>query len=553
MARHRDPSYRIHPAAGMHAEDYRHGKIGRREFLARATALGVTATAAYGLIGGTNPARAAGHVQRGGTLRIQQDVRALTDPRLFEWSEMGNISRGWLEHLVAYNRDGSFTPVLLESWEVNADATEYRLNLRQGVTWNNGDAFTAADVIANFAGWCDTSIDGSSTPGRMGTLVDTETGQMRDGAVVAVDDHTVVLSFTQPDIAIIAGLSDYPMAVQHRDHIGAHPVDTPIGTGAYRPVEYVVGERAVIEKNPDHTWWNAANGAFLDRIEFLDYGTDPASALRALEADEIDMTYQSVGEFISILDGLGFERSEAATAATIVCRTNARAEVEGTRPYDDARVRRALALAVDNGIVLEIGYANRGTLAENHHIAPVHPAYADLPPRVANPDAAFEAMSEAGMQDFEHEIISLDDGFERDSTDAIAAQLRDAGFNVRRTVLPGATYWEGWQTFPFSTTTWNHRPLDIQIPLLAYKSDGVWNETGFANAEYDRLLAEASALSDADTRRDKVRRMQEIMQDEGVIIQPYWRTLYRHMVPGLVNADMHPQFEITYQYIGFAS
>ena len=157
------------------------------------------------------------------------------------------------------------------------------------------------------------------------------------------------------------------------------------------------------------------------------------------------------------------------------------------------------------------------------------------------------------MQDFEHEIISLDDGFERDSTDAIAAQLRDAGFNVRRTVLPGATYWEGWQTFPFSTTTWNHRPLDIQIPLLAYKSDGVWNESGFANAEYDRLLAEASALSDADTRRDKVRRMQEIMQDEGVIIQPYWRTLYRHMVPGLVNADMHPQFEIPYQYIGFAS
>ena len=69
----------------------------------------------------------------------------------------------------------------------------------------------------------------------------------------------------------------------------------------------------------------------------------------------------------------------------------------------------------------------------------------------------------------------------RDTTDAIAAQLRDAGFNVKRTVLPGATYSEGWQTYPYSTTSWNQRPLDIQIPLLAYKSDGVWNETGFAN------------------------------------------------------------------------
>ncbi len=547
----RDPSSTLHPVAQVHADDYRDGKIGRREFLARATALGVTAIGAYGLIGATAPARAAGHARAGGTLRIQQGVRPMTEPRLFEWSEIGNISRGWLEHLVTYNRDGTFSPVLLESWEVNGDATVYRLFLRQGVTWNNGDAFTSADVLANFRGWCDTSVEGSSTPGRMGGLVDPATGQMREGAVVAEDDHTLVLTFPKPDIAIIAGLSDYPMVVQHRNHIGANPIETPIGTGAYRPVEYEPGVRAVIEKNADHVWWNAGNGAFLDRIEFVDYGTDPASALRALEAGEIDMTYQSVGEFIAILDDLGFARSETATAATLVCRPNAKAEVDGLRPYADARVRRALALAVDNRIVLEIGYADRGVTAENHHIAPVHPAYADLPPIVPDPDAAFALMSEAGMEEFEHEIISLDDGFERDSTDAVAAQLRDAGFSVTRTVLPGSTYFDRWRDYPFSTTTWNHRPLDIQVPLLAYKSDGVWNETGFASEEYDRLLEDASALTDADARRDKVRRMQEIMQEEGVVIQPYWRTLYRHAIPGLTGAEMHPQFEIAYQYIGF--
>ena len=85
----------------MHADEYRDGKISRREFMARATSLGVTATAAYGLIGAVTPARAASHIQPGGTLRIQQEVHGLTDPRLYEWSEMGNISRGWLEHLVA--------------------------------------------------------------------------------------------------------------------------------------------------------------------------------------------------------------------------------------------------------------------------------------------------------------------------------------------------------------------------------------------------------------------------------------------------------------------
>jgi peptide/nickel transport system substrate-binding protein len=511
------------------------GRIDRREFLALSSVLGFGAAVGMTALPGAAMAQ---ETKRGGVLRVGQQVLTINDPRVYDWPQKSNVARQFCEPLVRWQPDGTFTPSLLESWEVSDDAKTYTLKVRQNATWTNGDRFTADDVIFNIRRMADANVEGNSMAARLVALRNGEEKTAAEDAVVKVDDFTVQLNLRTPDITLIPSFGDYPALCVHPSFPdGGDLAQAPIGTGAFELVSFGVGVKAVLKRRENGSWWGGE--ALLDGIEFIDLGTDESTFLSAFSAGEIDMNDETSPDFAETNDAAGLVRESAVTATTMVARMNTQAA-----PFTDQKVRQAMQLAVNNAVVLELGVAGLGTVGENHHVAPVHPEYAELPKIVPDPAKALAMLTEAGHADTEVELYSLDEGWLAVTSDAIAGQLRDAGIKVKRTVLPGATFWDGWTKYPFSTTSWGARPLGVQIYALAYRTGEAWNESAHSNPEFDAKLEQALGIFDPEKRRPLMAEMEKMLQDSGVIIQPYWNQLIMHRVAAVQGYQRHPLREM---------
>jgi peptide/nickel transport system substrate-binding protein len=530
--------------------------IDRREFLRYASLLGMSATAAYAFVRKVTgeplvtPA-AAQSLPKGGTLRLGMRCQDLKSPHTYSWVESSNSARQVVDYLTVTGVDNVTRPSLVEKWEASPDLKTWTLKLRRNVKWHSGRQFTADDVVWNIKRVLDPKT-GSSVVGLMkGFLLEEfETGDKDDkgnakkstrlwdaNAVQKVDAYTVRLNGKSAQLAVPEQLFHYPFLILDPAENGEFKVGSN-GTGAFTLVENEVGRRQVLKARKEPYW---GGGPYLDEIQFIDLGDDPAAAVSALASKQVDGLY---GADITQLDAL--QKVPHAQMYQVTTAYTATARVQPVKPFDDKRVRQALRYAIDSNAILQIAHKGLGQAGEHHHVSPVHPEYAKLPPFTRDVAKAKKLLAEAGYPNgIDTEIIARPQpGWELLAVQAMVEQWKEAGIRVKINVMPSTQFWEVWTKVPFGFTTWAHRPLGVMSLALAYRTGVPWNESKYSNPEFDRILTMAEGTIDVTARRELMVQLERILQDDGPIVQPVWRAIFTFMDKRVQGFKVHPTLYI---------
>ncbi|MBI3457727.1 MAG: ABC transporter substrate-binding protein [Candidatus Rokubacteria bacterium] len=515
-------------------EQYRKGEITRREFIRTATLLGMSAAAAGTFVGDAVLTTRAAHAQkRGGVLRVATRVQKMKDPATFDWVPMSNVARQIAEYLTVTDHDNITHPYLLERWEASNDLKTWTLRIRKGVQFQLGGAkrreLEAADVVWNIKRWL-AKETGSSIRGLLSYL--------SPEGVEEVDRSTVRLHLAIPQMAVPEHLFHYPAVILAREY-GGDFLKEPWGTGPFVLDKYVVGEQAVVKRRADY--WQAGR-PYLDEIRFLDLGEEESAHVAALASRQADLVADLGIATLDAIDRIPHAQVlETKTAQTAVIRMRV-----DKKPFDDERVRNAVKLCQDHARLLELAHRGRGAEGADHHVAPVHPAYAPEPTPKQDIAKAKALLAAAGYPNGIDLALDLkkQPNWEPICMQAFKEMAAQAGIRIQLNVMPSSQYWEIWDKTTFGFTAWTHRPLDTMVLSLAFRCrDGkpvAWNETQWCDPAFEKMLDEAEAILDPKERRKVMARIQPYPREHGPIGLPFWRSVFQAGDKRIKAYRVHP-------------
>ena len=536
---------KIHPLVNEAQGKLKQGAISRREFLKITTLLGVSLgtaniLAACGPIDATEtatmapvttdapvvptlvPTEVASSITRGGTLNVACRIERVTDPAQFSLVSASHPWRHVFEYLTHTDPQGIPHPYLLDSWSASDDLLTWTLVLKQGIKFNNGQDFTADDVVFNIKRWLDPNTQSSMLSAM---------SYMDGNGVEKTDDYTVTLHLNAPTIFLPDNLGQYQAAIVPAT-FGGDITKEPIGTGPFTMVEYVPTERAHLKARTDY-WQMGADGKplpYLDEIIMVMLGEDQAAYVSALQSGQVDTICEpSVSTWDVLKDDPRFTIISTPTAATRVLRVRADQE-----PWTNNDVRLALKYCHNREKILALALQNQGIIGNDSHVCQANPEYSQLDPLPFDTAKSKELLTGAGFPD--GLTVELPVASDWPESMAYAQALKEdalaGGFTINLKPMPASQYWDGWTDFNMGITWWSHRTQALITLGLAYTADetgapGAWNESHWVDAEFDEILTQATGTLDLDARKALALKLEKIQQERGSICTPFFMNVWK--------------------------
>ena len=467
---------------------------------------------------------------------------ASLDPHKVESDVEFNIISDLFEGLVSVSPAGEIQPRLAEKSE-NKENAVWTFHLRPGMTWSDGTAITAQDIVWSWQRLVSplTASPYSSYPGNMHIVNAKEIAEGKKApetlGVKAVDDATLEVTLTQPNAAFLAMLA----------HPSLVPIDKVlvnrfgeqwtkpehiVTSGPYKLSAWVVNERIVAERNP--RYWDNQH-TVINKVTWLPIHSEAADVNR-YKAGEIDIVYTvPINQFAQLKKTMGDQLNVSPQLATYYYEFNT------TRPpFNDPRVRLALNMALDKDIIAEkvLGQGQRPAwLISQPDIGGVklqNPEYASWPreKRIAE---AKKLLSEAGYSDSHPLVFNLlyntSESHQRVAIAASSMWKKNLGVEAKLQNQEWKTMLDTMHTHNFDAVryAWIADYDDAATFLNNFRTGDSENTSQYSNPAYDEALKNAAKASDGVTRGKYYQQAEDLLAKD-VPAVPVYHYVRTHLV-----------------------
>lgn len=430
--------------------------------------------------------------------------------------------------LVKLDRGLQPIPDLAEKWE-SPDAKTWYFTLRKGATFQNGKDVTADDVVATIQAIL--SPD-TASPGRKNIGPITE---------VKADGPQTVKIVTEYPFSFLPQSLAYPcMKICPAEALSSGSFDAQVakgvGSGPFKLREYVPGTHVILERNPNYF---EPGKPYLNEVHLVIF-PESIAEINALLTGQIDVALEAN------LSQIGRLQKSPDITVTRTGSGQFPNTVFGcdSAPFNDPRVRKALALSLDREMALDMCVEGYGRIANDCGVSPEYPFYHAMPQRKQDLEGAARLLREAGVKKGATIPLYISDvPAVRGKLGIVIQQCAQmVGLNVKLQQVDYSTFLDQyWKKANYYVGFYNMQSCEDALFQLLYTSNAAWNETRWNNAKFDQLVLQARQELDPDKQRAIFASCQELMHEEVPSCIPLFLDLLSAHRNNVQGYDRHPR------------